>query len=185
MVVLSGLLYKEQFNFTELKKRQIKLTQRKILKGGIMKSYEDLQAVEILLIEDDLGDQKLIKLSLKKQSLANKLTIIDNCEEALEYLNAKVAEGYGGDIPALVLLDLNLPGMNGKELLKIIKNDSNLKSIPVIILTTSNAERDILESYQLHANGYVKKPVKFQDLIDVINEICRYWFIACKTPSHK
>jgi two-component system response regulator len=120
---------------------------------------ENLTFVKILLVEDDTGDQKLIKNSLAEQKIGNRLFIVETAEDALDYLEAS----KGGDAerpkPDLILLDLNLPGMGGKEFLKRIKADDEFGTIPVVILTTSDSEQDILDSYKLHASGYIKKPV--------------------------
>jgi len=141
---------------------------------------ESLKDVRILLIEDDPGDQKLIKNSLNNQRIGNELSIAETAEEALEYLD----HGKTGDseypIPDLILLDLNMPGMGGKEFLKRIKADDQLDTIPVVILTTSDSEQDILESYKLHAAGYIKKPVTLQGFQDIIAQLGDYWFTICR-----
>ncbi len=116
----------------------------------------DREQIDILLVEDDPGDQKLIKQSLLKQKISNEVNIAGDAEEALEYLT----EGKNGNkdcpIPDLILLDLNMPGIGGKEFLRRIKEDDKLDTIPVVILTTSDSDQDILDSYKLHASGYIK-----------------------------
>jgi two-component system response regulator len=123
---------------------------------------ENLEPVKILLVEDDLGDQKLIKTSLAHQKISNELFIAQNGEDALDYLSRGKASDSDYPLPGLILLDLNMPGMGGKEFLRRIKADDQLDTIPVVILTTSDSEQDILESYKLHASGYIKKPVSLQ-----------------------
>ena len=139
---------------------------------------ENLEAIKILLIEDDHGDQKLVKTSLSKQKIANEIFIAEDGEDALEYLaHSKVGRC---PMPDLILLDLNMPGMGGKECLRRIKADEALDTIPVIILTTSDSEQDILESYKLHASGYVKKPVTLQGFQEAMSDLEDYWFTVCK-----
>ena len=141
-----------------------------------------IEPLTILLVEDDPADQKLIKTSMKNQRIANELRIVNSGEEALDFLQ------HGGDYsddcprPDLILLDLNMPGMGGKEFLKRIKDDENFKQIPVVILTTSDSERDILDSYKLQASGYVNKPVTLDEFKKVMERIKEYWFVLCKRP---
>ena len=139
----------------------------------------------ILLVEDDVADQKLIKASLKNQKIANELYVANSAEEALDFLYCRGAYSSGTTPPALILLDLNMPGMGGKEFLKQIKSDEGIKQIPVVILTTSNAERDIIDSYRLQAAGYVHKPVTLDEFKQVMAEIEDYWFILCKLPPEE
>ena len=136
----------------------------------------------ILLVEDDPADQKLVKTSLKNQRIANELCITGSAEEALDLLNSSASSQNGNNRPDLILLDLNMPGMGGKEFLKQIKSDEILKQIPVIILTTSNSERDVLDSYKLQAAGYIHKPVNLSEFKQVMEEIEDYWFVLCKLP---
>ena len=141
-----------------------------------------LVPVNILLVEDDPGDQKLVKISLKDNRIANDLHIVNNGKEALDYLYHRGDYSDGTPRPDLILLDLNMPGMNGKEVLKQIKSDENLKAIPVVILTSSGAEKDILQGYNLQASGYVKKPPDLMEFKEVIKKIGEYWFVICKRP---
>ena len=138
------------------------------------------EAVSILLVEDDPGDQKLVKLSLQNQKIANELHIANNGSEALEYLKQNNNGSDGAFRPDLILLDLNMPGMSGKEFLKKVKSDQELKTIPVVILTTSDSEKDIMELYNLHASGYVKKPIDLSEFKEAIKQIAEYWFVICK-----
>ena len=141
-----------------------------------------MDPINLLLVEDDPADQKLIKLSLKNQKIANDVYCVSNGEDGLDYLFHK--NGYNGNAPKpdLILLDLNMPGMGGKEFLKRIKTIDDLKTIPVIILTTSDSERDIIESYQLQASGYVHKPVTLDEFKGVMEKIEDYWFVMCRLP---
>ena len=141
-----------------------------------------MDPINLLLVEDDPADQKLIKLSLKNQKIANDVYCVSTGEDGLDYLFHK--NGYNGNAPKpdLILLDLNMPGMGGKEFLKRIKTIDDLKTIPVIILTTSDSERDIIESYQLQASGYVHKPVTLDEFKSVMEKIEDYWFVMCRLP---
>lgn len=141
-----------------------------------------LEPITILLVEDDPADQKLIKTSLKYQRIANDLYVVSSGEEGLDFLHHCGDYSNGYPQPDLILLDLNMPGMGGKEFLKRIKNDENLKQIPVIILTTSDSERDIIDSYKLQASGYVHKPVTLDEFKNVMEKIEAYWFVLCKRP---
>ncbi len=141
-----------------------------------------LEPVIILLVEDDLADQKLIKNTLQNQKVANELHAVSSGEEALDLLYHRGDHVNGTAQPDLILLDLNMPGMGGKEFLRQIKDDEGLKQIPVVILTTSNSERDILDSYKLQAAGYVHKPVTLEQFKQVTQKIEQYWFLLCKLP---
>ncbi len=143
---------------------------------------EKIKPATILLVEDDPGDQKLIKVSLKNQKIANELYIVGSGEEAMEFLYHRGKYSDGMPFPDLILLDLKMPGMGGKEFLRRIKQDERMKKIPVVILTSSDSEKDILDSYNLQASGYVKKPVELEDFKRVVKEINEYWFIICKLP---
>ena len=137
-----------------------------------------LKPVTILLVEDDIADQKLIKHSLANQKIANDLHITNSGEQALEYLDYN---SYSSR-PALILLDLNMPGMGGKEFLRRVKENENMKDIPVVILTTSDNENDIIDSYKLQASGYVKKPVTLDEFRSSMEKLEEYWFVLCKQP---
>jgi len=143
---------------------------------------EELRPATILLVEDDSGDQKLIKVSLKNQKIANELYIVGSGEEGMEFLYHRGNYSAETPLPDLILLDLKMPGMGGKEFLRRIKQDEKMKKIQVVILTSSDSEKDILDSYNLQASGYVKKPVELDDFKRVVKEIEAYWFIICKLP---
>ncbi|MFA5292002.1 MAG: response regulator [Phycisphaerae bacterium] len=146
-----------------------------------MKVYK---AVTIMLVEDDPGDQKLIKMSLEDQRITNAPVVAGSGEEAFEYLHkCKTDEGVA--MPDLILLDLNMPGMGGREFLRQIKSDPDLEIIPIVILTTSDSDKDILESFKLQAAGYIKKPVTLPDFHAVMQTLSDYWFTICKRITHE
>jgi len=142
-----------------------------------------LKAVEILLIEDNPGDVRLTIEALKESKILNNLHVAVDGIEAMSYLNR---EGKFKDEPRpdLIILDLNLPKKDGREVLEEIKEDESLKKIPVVILTTSEAEQDIIKSYELHANCYITKPVNMDQFIKVVKSIGDFWFsIVILPPS--
>jgi CheY-like chemotaxis protein len=141
---------------------------------------DGLEPLAILLVEDDPADQKLIKTSLRNQKIANDLYVVNSGEEGMDFLHRHGNYGNGTPQPDLILLDLNMPGMGGKEFLRRIKGDENLKQIPVVILTTSDAERDIIDSYKLQASGYVRKPVTLDAFKEAMKKLKEYWFLLCK-----
>jgi CheY-like chemotaxis protein len=146
---------------------------------------ENFKPVNILLVEDDPGDQKLIKKSMLEQKMTNKLYIVTSGEEALEYLKKSKDGSSETPWPELILLDLNMPGMGGMEFLRRIKSSEDFKMIPVVILTTSDSEKDILESYRLQAAGYVRKPVLLDEFCNIAKDINEYWFTLCKRISQR
>jgi len=141
---------------------------------------DGLTPLVILLVEDDLADQKLIKTSLRNEKLGNDLYIVQSGEEGLDFLHRCGNYSNGTPQPDLILLDLNMPGMGGKEFLRQVKQDEKVKQIPVVILTTSDAERDIIDSYKLQASGYVHKPVTLQEFKEGMKKLKEYWFVLCK-----
>lgn len=143
----------------------------------------ELKPIRIMLVEDDKGDQKLISKSLTSQRISNEVTVAGTAEEALEYLSNSKAGDSDYPKPELILLDLNMPGIGGKEFLRRIKADNELDTIPIVILTTSDAEQDVIDSYKLHASGYVKKPVTLEGFQQIINKLEEYWFAICKRVS--
>lgn len=138
--------------------------------------------IEILLVEDNHGDVRLTVEALKDAKVHNKLSVTEDGVEALAFLRR---EGGYADAPHpdLVLLDLNLPKKDGREVLAEIKADENLKRIPVVILTTSQAEEDVLRTYDLHANCYITKPVDLDQFIKVIKSIEEFWLTIVKLPA--
>jgi CheY-like chemotaxis protein len=141
---------------------------------------EELTPLAILLVEDDLADQKLIKISLRNEKLANDIYSVQNGEEGMDFLYRRGKYSDGTPQPDLILLDLNMPGMGGKEFLRRIKEDEKTKQIPVVILTTSEAEEDIIDSYKLQASGYVHKPVTLEEFKQAMKRLKEYWFLLCK-----
>jgi chemotaxis family two-component system response regulator Rcp1 len=141
----------------------------------------DAQAVEILLVEDNAADVRLTKEALQEGKVRNNLTVARDGEEALEILR-RIGPHGGAARPDLILLDLNLPRKDGREVLATLKADPSLKHIPVVVLTTSNAEVDILKSYQLHANCYITKPVDLEQFVSVVRSIDDFWLTVVKLP---
>ncbi len=141
---------------------------------------DGLEPLAILLVEDDPADQKLIKTSLRNQKIANDVYTVQTGEEGMDFLYRRGSYSNGTPQPDLILLDLNMPGMGGKEFLRRVKGDENLKQIPVVILTTSDAERDIIDSYKLQASGYVRKPVTLDEFKEAMKKLKEYWFVLCK-----
>lgn len=138
-------------------------------------------AFDLLLVEDDPGDVAMAREAIGESKLLVNLTVVTNGEEALAYLRRQPPyEGAGR--PDLVLLDLNLPRLSGQEVLAEVKADSDLLHIPVVVLTTSKAEADILRSYQLHANAYVTKPIGFESFVSVVRQIDQFFFSIVELP---
>lgn len=137
--------------------------------------------IEVLLVEDDPGDVLMTQEAFEEHKLRNRLSVVSDGTEALAYLRQ---EGQYADAvtPDLILLDLNLPRRDGREVLEEIKKDENLRRIPVVVLTTSQADEDILRSYQLHANAYVTKPVDFERFISVVRQIDEFFVSVVKLP---
>ncbi len=136
------------------------------------------EPIEILLVEDNAADVRLTQEALQEGKVRNNLTVARDGVEALEILQRS-----GAVRPDLILLDLNLPRKDGREVLKTLKADSSLKHIPVVVLTTSSAEVDILKSYQLHANCYITKPVDLEQFVNVVRSIDEFWLTVVKLPS--
>ena len=139
-------------------------------------------AAEILLVEDNPGDVRLTREALKEGKVLNHLNVVDDGVEALAFLRRE--DKYANAVrPDLILLDLNLPKKDGREVLAEIKADAGLKKIPVVILTTSAAEQDILKTYDLHANCYIIKPVDLEQFIKIVQLIEDFWFTIARLPS--
>ena len=137
--------------------------------------------VEILLVEDSPGDARLAREGLSECKIRNNLHVVDDGVKAMAFLRRQ-GEYAKAPRPDLILLDLNLPRKDGREVLREIKEDDSLKVIPVVILTTSKAEEDIIKSYSLHANCYVTKPLGLQQFLDVVRSIEDFWFTIVKLP---
>jgi two-component system response regulator len=143
----------------------------------------DLQVpIKILLVEDNPGDIELTRLALEEGKLFVDLAVVEDGVAALDFLFRR-DKYHNVSLPDLLLLDLNLPKKGGLEVLAEIKLDDHLRRIPVVILTTSQAEEDILRSYNLHANCYIVKPVSFEQFIDVVKSLEDYWFTIVRLPT--
>ncbi len=138
--------------------------------------------IEILLVEDSPGDARLAMEALKEAKVLNHISVVPDGVEAMAFLRRK--DGYG-DVPRpdLILLDLNLPKKDGREVLAEVKADPSLQHIPVVILTTSQAEQDIMRSYRLHANCYITKPVDLDQFLEVIKSVENFWLTVVKLPT--
>ena len=139
-------------------------------------------SIDILLVEDNPGDVRLTVEALKEDKLHNSLHVVKDGIEAMAFLHQK-GEYADAPRPDLILLDLNLPKKDGREVLGEIKADERLKRIPVVILTTSQAEEDILKTYELHANCYITKPVNLEQFIKVVRSIEEFWLTVVRLPS--
>ncbi len=138
----------------------------------------------LLLIEDGEADQQLVARALRNAKIKTDLFIVDNGEDGLAFLRGD-GEHKGSPRPDLILLDLNLPRIDGKQVLREIRADEKLKEIPVVMLTTSSEERDIVESYRLGVNAYITKPMEAQDFMDSIQKLEEFWFDLVLLPSRK
>ena len=138
--------------------------------------------VEILLIEDNPGDIFLTKKAFESARLANNISVAQDGEVALDILLQR-ENPKDTPTPDIILLDLNIPKIDGKEVLEVLKNNNDLKRIPVVILSSSNAEKDIVSSYDLHANSYIVKPINLEKFSDVVTSIENFWFSLMVLPS--
>ena len=138
--------------------------------------------VQVLLVEDDPGDVLMTREAFEDNKVANELHVVSDGAEALAFLR-KEGEFAGVPTPDLVLLDLNLPRMDGREVLAAVKADAELRQIPIVVLTTSEAEEDVLRSYALHANAYVTKPVDFDRFIEVVRKIDDFFVSVVRLPN--
>ncbi|MFH1454606.1 MAG: response regulator [Armatimonadota bacterium] len=139
------------------------------------------KSIDILLVEDNPADARLTLEALKTSKVSNIINVVEDGEEAMQYLK-KEGKYEGSATPDLILLDLNLPKKDGREVLKEVKEDDNLKRIPVVILTSSQAEEDIIKSYNYHANCYINKPVDFENFLKVVHIIEDFWLNVVKLP---
>ncbi|MDO9185489.1 MAG: response regulator [Bacteroidia bacterium] len=147
-----------------------------------MNNETDLRIIDILLVEDSPGDVRLTQEVLKEGKIKNKLSVVMDGEEAIFFLK-KIGKYKDVSTPDLILLDLNLPKRDGREVLAEIKNDPNFSSIPVVVLTTSDAEKDIISSYASHANAFITKPVDFDQFVTVVRAIEDFWLTIVKLPK--
>jgi CheY-like chemotaxis protein len=140
------------------------------------------ELVQILLVEDNPGDVRLTREALKEAKFRNKVEVVGDGVEALAYLRQQ-GQYSGAMRPHLIMLDLNLPRMDGREVLAAIKKDADLRRIPVVVLSSSEAESDIARAYELHANAYVTKPVDIDHFLQVVKAIEEFWVEIVKLPS--
>ncbi|EIV94509.1 response regulator [Frankia sp. QA3] len=143
---------------------------------------EPLVPVEVLLVEDDPGDVLMTREAFEDHKLRNHLNVVSDGVEALAYLRGE-GEYAGAPRPDLILLDLNLPRRDGREVLREVKADERLRRIPVVVLTTSEAEEDVLRSYDLHANAYITKPVDFDRFVAVVRHIDDFFVTVARLPG--
>ena len=145
---------------------------------------KDIQAIVILMADDDPEDVMLARDALAESRLANALYVVEDGEELLDYLHQRGKyNAENAPRPGLILLDLNMPRLDGREALQRIKGDPSLKRIPVVVLTTSKAEEDVFRSYDLGANSYITKPVTFDSLVKVVRSLAEYWFGIVMLPG--
>jgi chemotaxis family two-component system response regulator Rcp1 len=148
-----------------------------------MKQAKGTKQVEILLVEDNPADVRLVREALKESKILNNLSVVVDGVEAIDFLRKK-GKYASSPRPDLILLDLNLPRKNGREVLAEVKSDEKLKRIPVVIMTVSDDEKDILLTYNSHANCYIKKPLDFEQFNQVVHCIENFWFtIVCLPPN--
>lgn len=148
-----------------------------------MTSNQAYKPIEILLVEDSPSDANLTIRKLCTAKVLNHLHWVEDGEAAMDFLQHQ-GEYVNAPRPDLILLDLNLPGMDGREVLREVKSDPDLKRIPVVILTTSADEQDVLRAYNLNANCYVTKPVDIQEFFNILSLIEEFWFVAVKLPQN-
>lgn len=140
--------------------------------------------VEILLVEDNPGDVILTEEAFSDAKISNNLHVVNDGEQAIAYLNKE--DGYEDAIrPDLILLDLNLPKIDGREVLDYVKHSDKLRTIPVVVLTSSEAERDIVKTYNLYANSYIVKPISLDEFVRIVSAIEDFWFSVVTLPSDK
>lgn len=151
--------------------------------NGIM-NPNGLHKIDILIVEDNKGDARLIKEIFNESKLYNSLYFVSDGVEAMDFLR-KSGKYANMPLPDLIILDLNLPKKDGREVLMEIKQDENLRHIPIVIMTISQADEDIIKSYNLHANCYVTKPIDLTQFMKVVKSIENFWFTVVKLPPKK
>jgi chemotaxis family two-component system response regulator Rcp1 len=149
-----------------------------------MTEAPNTEPIEILLVEDNPGDARLAREALKESKVHNNLHLVVDGVEAMRFLRREGAYAEM-PVPDLILLDLNLPRKDGREVLAEIKEDHDLRLVPVVVLTTSAAERDLVKSYDLHANAYVVKPIDLDRFIEIVQAIENFWFSIVKLPQER
>ncbi|MEH2247284.1 response regulator [Nostoc sp.] len=146
-----------------------------------MTTITAIMPIQVLLVEDNPGDAQLTRIALEESKISIHLNVVEDGVEAMAFLR-KQEKYVKAAHPDIVLLDLNLPKKDGREVLAEIKGDENLKRIPVVVLTTSQAEEDILKAYNLYANCYITKPVDFDQFVKIVQSIENFWFAIVKLP---
>ena len=146
-----------------------------------MSEFFPTHPIEVLLVEDDPGDVLMTQEAFADYKIVNRLTVVTNGEDAIAYMH-KQGRFAGAPTPDLVLLDLNLPRRDGREVLRDIKGDPDLRRVPVVVLTTSEADEDVRASYDLHANAYVRKPVDFDQFIAAVRAIDDFFITVVRRP---
>jgi CheY-like chemotaxis protein len=143
------------------------------------------RSITILIADDDPDDRLMTKEALEENFLANELKFVEDGVELLDYLKrqGKFSDASTSPRPGIILLDLNMPKIDGREALKVIKSDPDLKSIPIIVLTTSKADEDILKTYDLGVNCFISKPVSFSEFVEVTRTLGNYWFEIVQLPK--
>jgi len=143
--------------------------------------------ITILMADDDADDCMMVKDALEESQLINDLRFVKDGDELMDYLyrRGEYTEPMDSPRPGLILLDLNMPRKDGREVLKEIKTDSNLRQIPIVVLTTSKAEEDIYRTYELGVNSYITKPVTFELLVEVMRTLSKYWFGIVELPPER
>lgn len=149
-----------------------------------MQDKEAERTVDILLVEDNPGDALLMEEALKDGAMTNRLNVVSNGDQALNFLYQR-GEYRAAERPDLIMLDLNLPKKDGREVLAEIKSDPGLMTIPIVVITTSKSEEDILKSYNLHANCYITKPVRLNQFFEVVKNIEKFWFDLVTLPPRE
>jgi CheY-like chemotaxis protein len=146
---------------------------------------DEYKTITILMADDDEDDRLMAKEALEEARLCNALHFVEDGEELLDYLHGRghYAEATNAPRPGLILLDLNMPRKDGREALKEIKSDPDLRQIPIVVLTTSKAEEDIYRTYDLGVNSFITKPVSFEGLVEVMQTLASYWFRIVKLPA--
>jgi CheY-like chemotaxis protein len=141
--------------------------------------------VEILLVEDNLTDVELALRALKKSGVANNIFVVNDGQDALDfiYCRNKYENRKPNNVPKIILLDLKLPKVDGLEVLKTLKSDEGKKTIPIIVLTSSDQEKDMIESYKLGVNSYIQKPVDFDQFVESVKQIGMYWLLLNQLPK--
>jgi CheY-like chemotaxis protein len=148
----------------------------------LMTDDADTEMVDVLLVEDDPGDALIVREAFEHYKIRNTLHVVTDGEQALRFVR-RAGEFAGAPRPGLIMLDLNLPRVSGLEVLAELKADPELRVIPVVILTTSRAEEDVLRSYSLHANAYVSKPVELEAFMEAVRQIDNFFVLVVRLPG--